>query len=68
MVYFLDRQIADIYGNWDIEALPWGVEDLGDNDEQMYRATRDKLMTRIDEAGNWMKIKPVRVDPADAPC
>ena len=60
--------VANLYGNWDIEALPWGVEDIGGNDEQMYRATRDKLMTRIDAAGNWMKIKPVLVEPANAPC
>lgn len=60
--------VANLYGNWDIEALPWGVEDIGDNDEQMYRATRDKLMTRIDQAGNWMKIKPVHVEPDHAPC
>ena len=60
--------VANLYGNWDIEALPFGVEEISDNDEQMYRATRDKLMTRIDAAGNWMKIKPVHVESSDAPC
>ncbi len=60
--------VANLYGNWGIEAMPFGVELVSDNDQQMYRAIRDKLITRIDDAGSWLKVKPTEVNSNDAPC
>jgi 4-hydroxy-3-polyprenylbenzoate decarboxylase len=60
--------IANLYGGLDTEAMAYGVEEITDNQVQMYRAAMDKILTLADEHGEWTRIKPVLVDKASAPC
>jgi len=59
---------ANLYCGWDTAAMVYGVEDITDNQGEMYRATIKKLSSYVDEGGQWKKIKPVEVDKSKAPC
>ncbi len=61
--------IANLYGRWPDEALLFGVENVTDDYQQMYRAVLDALRGRLDAGGSWRRIPPVEVsDPRQAPC
>jgi len=60
--------LGNIYGGWDIEGIVFGVDTITDNQEQMYRAVLDKLATRLDDNGQWKRIKPIVVECNEAPC
>ena len=53
---------ANLYCGWDTAAMVYGVEDITDNQGEMYRAVIKKLSSYVDEGGQWKKIKPVEVD------
>jgi len=59
---------ANLYCGWDTAAMVYGVEDITDNQGEMYRAVIKKLSSYVDEGGQWKKIKPVEVDKGKAPC
>lgn len=61
--------LANLYGRWPDEALLFGVENVTDDYQQMYRAVLEALRTRLDTSGRWQRIAPVEVDdPRQAPC
>ncbi len=60
--------VANLFSGWDNAAMIFGVENITDDQGQMYRAVVDKLSTYLDEAGQWKKIGPVVVDKSKAPC
>jgi 4-hydroxy-3-polyprenylbenzoate decarboxylase len=60
--------ITNLYGGLDTEAMACGVEEITDNQEQMYRAAMEKILSQADERGEWKRIKPVIVESGDAPC
>ncbi|GIK36159.1 MAG: menaquinone biosynthesis decarboxylase [Gammaproteobacteria bacterium] len=61
--------VANAYGRWPDEALLFGVDQVTDDPQQMYRAVLAELESRLDAAGNWRRIAPVAVaDPRAAPC
>jgi UbiD family decarboxylase len=59
---------ANLYCGWETTAMVYGVEDITDNQGDMYRATINKLSSYVDEGGQWKQIKPVEVDKSKAPC
>lgn len=59
---------ANLYCGWDAAAMVYGVENITDNQGEMYRAVIKKMSTYVDEGGQWKKIKPVEVDKSKAPC
>ncbi|MBM4197982.1 MAG: UbiD family decarboxylase [Gammaproteobacteria bacterium] len=60
--------LANLYGRWPDEALLFGVPDVSDDYQAMYRAVIDALRARLDTAGNWRRIPPVEVSLPEAPC
>jgi len=61
--------LANPYGRWPDEALLFGVPQVTDDYQAMYRAVIEALRGRLDGAGNWRRIPPVEVaDPRRAPC
>ena len=61
--------IGNLYGGWDDEALPFGVESFTDDQPTLYRAVLAHMETRMDDSGAWKTIPPVEVeDAASAPC
>jgi len=43
----------------------FGVENFTDDSGDMYRVVRDKLLSFVNENGQWKRIKPVTVDKRD---
>jgi 4-hydroxy-3-polyprenylbenzoate decarboxylase len=60
--------VANPYGRWPDEALLFGVPDVTDDYQDMYRAVLDALHARLDGGGNWRRIPPVEVSARQAPC
>ena len=60
--------VSNLYPTWANEALSLGVEDITDDEKQMYNAVMDKLKGRMDENSNWEKIAPVEINRNTAPC
>jgi 4-hydroxy-3-polyprenylbenzoate decarboxylase len=60
--------LANPYGRWPDEALLFGVPDITSDYQQMYHAVLKQLETRLDGAGQWRRLPPREVKPADAPC
>jgi 4-hydroxy-3-polyprenylbenzoate decarboxylase len=60
--------IANLYGGLDTEAMAYGVEDITNNQEQMFRAVQEKILSLARDNGEWTRIKPVLVDKGEAPC
>ncbi len=60
--------VANLYGGWDVEAMPFGIETKSDNQDEMYRTVLDNLLNRLDEGGQWKRIKPTVMDSDNAPC
>ncbi len=60
--------VCNPYAGWDSEALAYGVEEITDDREQMYRAVRDELVSRAGADGEWARIEPVEIGAAAAPC
>ena len=58
---------ANIFCGWQTAAMVYGVEDITDNQGDMYRAVMKKLLGEVSESGQWKKIKPVAVDRSKAP-
>lgn len=60
---------ANLYCGWDTAAMMFGVKEINEDQGEMYRAVRDKLVEAVeDNGGKWKKIKPVVVDKSNAPC
>jgi len=60
--------IANLYGRWPDEALLFGVGNVTDDYQAMYRAVLDALESRLDGGGNWPRIAPAEVPADRAPC
>ncbi len=60
--------LGNIYCGWDTSAMMFGVDKVTDDPGKMYRATVNKLMSFVDEGGQWKKIEPIVVDKSKAPC
>ena len=61
--------VANLYGRWPDEALLFGVPEVTDDYQQMYRAVLESLRGRLDAAGNWRRIAPAEItDGRRAPC
>lgn len=61
--------VANPYGRWPDEAMLFGVPNVTDDYQDMYRAVIDALHARLDTGGNWRRIPPVEVkDARQAPC
>jgi len=60
--------LANPYGRWPDEALLFGIDDITDDYQEMYKAVIAKLETHLDSGGAWQKIPPVEVSPAQSPC
>lgn len=60
--------IANLYGGLDTEAMAYGVEEITNNQEQMFRAVQQKVLSMAGDNGEWDRIKPVVVDRENAPC
>lgn len=59
---------ANIFCGWDAAAMMYGVENINDNQAEMYKAVMNKLKEFVDEGGQWKRIKPVEVDKSKALC
>src|SRR5690606_1354065 len=46
----------------------FGVRDVTDDYQAMYRAVIDALEQRLDASGTWRRLPPVEVSPDSAPC
>lgn len=60
--------VGNLYGGWDTEAMAYGVEEITDDQNAMFRRTRDRLVALADREGKWPKIEPIIIAAADAPC
>jgi 4-hydroxy-3-polyprenylbenzoate decarboxylase len=60
--------IANLYGGLDTEAMAYGVEEITNNQEQMFRAVQEKIRSMAQDNGDWKRIKPVLIDGQGAPC
>ncbi|MDH3512246.1 MAG: UbiD family decarboxylase [Gammaproteobacteria bacterium] len=60
--------IANLYGGLDTEAMAYGVEEITNNQEHMFRAAQEKIRSMAQDNGEWKRIKPVLVDGQGAPC
>jgi UbiD family decarboxylase len=60
--------ICNPYAGWDSEALAYGLEEVTDDQEEMYRTVRDELISRAGPNGEWERIAPVEIDAKRAPC
>jgi 4-hydroxy-3-polyprenylbenzoate decarboxylase len=60
--------IANPYGRWPDEALLFGIEEISDDYQVMYKAVIEKLGTHLDGAGAWQRIPPQEIDANNAPC
>ncbi len=61
--------LGNLYGAWDDEGLPFGVEPLGDDPPTLFQAVLAHMETRMDDSGAWKTIPPIEVeDAASAPC
>jgi len=59
---------GNIYGGWDIEGMVFGVDDIVEDQNVMFRRVQEKLLARIDSGGAWARIKPAVVERRKAPC
>ena len=50
--------IGNLYGAWDTEALAYGVEEITLDQNDMFRATREKVVSLADASGKWPRTKP----------
>ena len=48
--------------------MGFGIENVTDDQEKMYRAVLEKLEAQADPAGQWKKIPPRQVEVQSAPC
>src|SRR3989338_6520482 len=61
--------IGNTYCGWDAAAMMFGVEKITDDQGEMYRVVRDKLVNFVKEnGGKWKRIKPVVVSDRNIPC
>jgi 4-hydroxy-3-polyprenylbenzoate decarboxylase len=60
--------VANLYGRWPDEALLFGVENITDDYQAMYRAVMDAMEARLDDGGVWRQIPPVTIAAGKAPC
>jgi 4-hydroxy-3-polyprenylbenzoate decarboxylase len=60
--------IANLYGGLDTEAMAYGVEEITNNQEHMFRAVQEKIRSMAQDNGDWKRIKPVLIDGQGAPC
>jgi UbiD family decarboxylase len=60
--------IANLYGGLDTEAMAYGVEEITNNQDQMFRAAMKKILSTAGDNGEWRRIKPIVVDSQAAPC
>lgn len=60
--------IGNPYGAWGAEAMGFGIEEITDNQEDMYRKVLAKLVSLANQDGQWEKVKPVEVSSNAAPC
>jgi 4-hydroxy-3-polyprenylbenzoate decarboxylase len=60
--------LANPYGRWPDEALLFGIPDITDDYQAMYRAVIGKLESHLDSGGGWKKIAPVEISSAQSPC
>ncbi len=60
--------IGNPFGSWTAEAMGFGIENVTDDQEKMYRAVLEKLEAQADPAGQWKKIPPLEVESHSAPC
>ncbi len=60
--------IGNLYGGWDTEALAYGVEDITLDQNDMFRTTRDKVVSLADRSGKWPRVEPKGVAESTAPC
>jgi 4-hydroxy-3-polyprenylbenzoate decarboxylase len=61
--------VANFYGDWQDEALPFGIAPVQGNRQATFKAVMNGLLSRLTPAGTWHRIAPV-VIPSDtkAPC
>src|SRR3990170_5908751 len=60
---------GNIWCGWDASAMIFGVENVTDNQGEMFRATREKLLNMVKgNNGEWKRIKPVISKSKNIPC
>ncbi|MBI5376586.1 MAG: UbiD family decarboxylase [Candidatus Schekmanbacteria bacterium] len=60
---------SNIYSRWEYAAMFFGVENVTEDESDMYRAVRNRLVSKIEKNnGQWPRIKPVVTDKKDVPC
>ncbi len=60
--------VCNPYAGWDSEALAYGLDNITDDQDEMYRAVRNELVSRAGPNGEWDRISPIEIDAKDAPC
>lgn len=60
--------LGNIFCGWDSEAMAFGVKEITDDQREMYKSAKEKIISLADKYGQWKKIKPGVVDKHKAPC
>lgn len=60
--------ISNLFGGYDTEAMGFGVEDITDDQSEMYRSAVAVLVDRADANGEWPRHKPIVTTEKHAPC
>jgi 4-hydroxy-3-polyprenylbenzoate decarboxylase len=60
--------LANPYGRWPDEAMLFGIENITDDYQAMYKAVMEKLESHLDSGGGWKKIPPVEITAEKSPC
>jgi 4-hydroxy-3-polyprenylbenzoate decarboxylase len=60
--------IGNTFGGWSSEALAFGVQNITNDQRDMYRATFAHLKTLHEKHAGWPRILPRTIDAAAAPC
>ncbi len=60
--------LCNPYAGWDIEAMIYGLDKIEEDQEVMYPRVMEKLLSRMDRNGKWMRESPQEIADAQAPC
>ena len=60
--------VANQFGRWEFDAMAFGVEPDGRDQQDIYRATLTKLAGLFSDNGEWRTIPPTEVTNDAAPC
>jgi len=60
--------IGEIFNNFGMVARCFGVDNINENQGEMYDAAVSKILSHLDKDFTWDSMDPVVVDTKDAPC